>query len=745
MKIYSNVVLGGNLNYPNIIGTYSFTRNMQNKVSESVSVLDFGAEGDGITNDTNAINRAIRNVIYKGGGQVVFPPGTYSISGTLGGTFTDIDAKNVSFEITGVDARIVPISYISGYTFYFKGDFDTFKFNNMTINGNYLATAGIRIDGFYTTGYYTPSIVVENCKIYDCLGVSSSRTEVSGIRIASAENGIIRNNIVQNLSRTDWMTKRNLNVSWAGQTSSAYWIDVSGISIANCDRLTITDNLIKDISHGNSRNMDPENPTSPYPNWVVPGGTYSTFGSPPGGVSKYLKTYDCNGMIVYNGTSLTDRRKYLRQQSIIANNTMIDCENRYIKLQTNGQCIIDNNIFYLGQDEKKVAKPLCGLNYIGVPILGATAGYPGVRYGNNGLFIDSQVGNAKMTNNKFYIDDWFIGGINKIFDSYSDELVGLTPSVIGGFTYSNNDDDVFSPDLVFFQSPTDGNINEPFESYFSQFESNEIYTTKTWKTGIRVQPPRLGSTSSLYTTIKNNLITTNATFSKSSVNSTTDVAHYYFVRSTLPYGPDKATGQWIMDISNNKVYSYQFISMDISGTYSTLDVNGNTLTKEQQAALSRDYSNNWTWHVYDNFRYPQGGTNELFESGRSDIQGASYSMSPFTSNLMARNNMMGDTEGFISFPIDLKKVLDGSDFATGGSSYFYVNTAIGVNNSMKNVPDDTYSGVFRNARIYKQGSFTYIDGSFRLYRSRNCVTWDYMNYASAINILSVTMSSENIV
>jgi hypothetical protein len=99
MKIYSNVVLGGNLNYPNTIGTYSFTRNMQNKVSESVSVLDFGAEGDGVTNDTNAINRAIRNVIYKGGGQVVFPPGTYSISATLGGTFVNIDNKNVSFEI----------------------------------------------------------------------------------------------------------------------------------------------------------------------------------------------------------------------------------------------------------------------------------------------------------------------------------------------------------------------------------------------------------------------------------------------------------------------------------------------------------------------------------------------------------------------------------------------------------------------------------------------------------------------
>lgn len=745
MKIYSNVVLGGNLNYPNTIGTYSFTRNIDSKVRESVSVLDFGAVGDGVTDDTTAINRAIRNLIFKGGGRVIFPPGTYSVSSSLGGTYNDLDSKNVSFEITGIDARIVANDYINQYTLYFKGDFESFNVNNIVIDGNNYSTAGIRIDGFYTPGYYTPSIIVENCKIYNCLGVSSSRTEVSGIMIQNVENGIIRNNIVQNLSRTDWMTKRNLTASWDNQTLPAFWIDVNGVSGINCDRLTISDNLIKDISHGNSRNMNPEDTKNPYPNWVVPGGTFSTFGSPVGGISKYLKTYDCNGMRVYNGTELTNRKKYLRQQTIIINNTMIDCENRYIKLQTNGQCIIDNNIFYLGQDETKVAKPLCGLNYIDDPILGATSGYPGVRYGNNGLFIDSQVGNAKLTNNKFYIDDWFVGGVNKLFDSYADELIGLTPSVISGFTYSNPDDDVFSPDLVFFQSPTDGTINEPFESYFSQFENNEVYTTKTWKTGIRVQPPRAGATVSLYTTIKNNLITTNATFSKASVNSSTDVAHYYFVRSTLPYGPNKASGQWVMDVSNNKVYSLQFISMDISGTYSTLDVNGNTLTKEQQSALSRDYSNNWTFHVYDNFRYPQGGNNELFESGRSETQGASYSMSPFTSNLMARNNMMGDSDGFVSFPIDLKKIVTGSDFTTGGSSYFYVNTAIGVNNSMKNVPDDVYSGVWRNARIYKTGGFTYIDGSYRLYRSRNCVTWDYMNYASATNILSVTMSSENIV
>lgn len=37
------------------------------------------------------------------------------------------------------------------------------------------------------------------------------------------------------------------------------------------------------------------------------------------------------------------------------------------------------------------------------------------------------------------------------------------------------------------------------------------------------------------------------------------------------------------------------------------------------------------------------------------------------------------------------------------------------------------------------------DSIYRLYRTRNCITWDYMNYATAINIISLTMSSENVV
>jgi hypothetical protein len=49
-------------------------------ISSGVDVKSFGAKGDGITNDTAAIQRALDYVRLAGGGTVVFPLGTYLVS-----------------------------------------------------------------------------------------------------------------------------------------------------------------------------------------------------------------------------------------------------------------------------------------------------------------------------------------------------------------------------------------------------------------------------------------------------------------------------------------------------------------------------------------------------------------------------------------------------------------------------------------------------------------------------------------
>ena len=62
--------------------TGAINRSIQNKLSDYISVKDFGAVGDGTTDDTTAIQNAI-NSLSSTGGSVYFPTGQYLISTTL--------------------------------------------------------------------------------------------------------------------------------------------------------------------------------------------------------------------------------------------------------------------------------------------------------------------------------------------------------------------------------------------------------------------------------------------------------------------------------------------------------------------------------------------------------------------------------------------------------------------------------------------------------------------------------------
>ena len=75
----TNTTLTGNINYTQG-GTGATSRTVTSKLQESVSVKDFGAVGDGSTDDTTAIQNAI-NAAATGG--IYIPPGTYKISSTL--------------------------------------------------------------------------------------------------------------------------------------------------------------------------------------------------------------------------------------------------------------------------------------------------------------------------------------------------------------------------------------------------------------------------------------------------------------------------------------------------------------------------------------------------------------------------------------------------------------------------------------------------------------------------------------
>lgn len=85
--------------------TDSVTTNVEDKLAQYVSVIDFGATGDGVTDDTTAIQNAIDNFQ----GNIYFPKGDYLISSTI----------NVSANRSLVFDKNAVINYdaTSGYVF----------------------------------------------------------------------------------------------------------------------------------------------------------------------------------------------------------------------------------------------------------------------------------------------------------------------------------------------------------------------------------------------------------------------------------------------------------------------------------------------------------------------------------------------------------------------------------------------------------------------------------------------------
>ncbi len=99
--------------------TGAVNRPIDEKLSENVSVKDFGAFGDGITDDTTSFNAAILAVALSGGGVVTAPAGTYKILGTvLIPTNIQLDLCNSVITGNGIGSAtaLFESGYVSGST-----------------------------------------------------------------------------------------------------------------------------------------------------------------------------------------------------------------------------------------------------------------------------------------------------------------------------------------------------------------------------------------------------------------------------------------------------------------------------------------------------------------------------------------------------------------------------------------------------------------------------------------------------
>ena len=142
----------------------SVERNVQVKLEESVSVKDFGAVGDGVTDDTAAIQAAIDAVQVAGGGTVYVPKGQYKTTDVIRitGKVNLIGANRTNVSAIVAHHTGAAILSLKGSTgscvkfLWFGTDTTTYPKTGITLGRSSASSAGhhliehIRIQGYFS-------------------------------------------------------------------------------------------------------------------------------------------------------------------------------------------------------------------------------------------------------------------------------------------------------------------------------------------------------------------------------------------------------------------------------------------------------------------------------------------------------------------------------------------------------------------------------------------------------------------
>jgi polygalacturonase len=159
-------------------------RPISNKLAESVSVKDFGAVGDGTTNDTVAIQSAINATL---GTSLYFPEGQYKVTTTLNIT------SSINIVGASVDGVRIVTNNASSDVFYYTGT------SRLTVRNITFASSVTKTGGAYINLYSGFQALIERC-VFENSYTAINTVNASGWTIANNyfpgyTNGVIVQNV----------------------------------------------------------------------------------------------------------------------------------------------------------------------------------------------------------------------------------------------------------------------------------------------------------------------------------------------------------------------------------------------------------------------------------------------------------------------------------------------------------------------------------------------------------------------
>ena len=208
---------------------------------DSVSVIDFGAKGDAVTNDFQSIQNAINYIAIKKGGIVFFPKGTYLIKGKNNGLTDGLNIINSNITLKGEGiSSIIKQGDSSFYALSINNN--NTGSNNIKDNVKNIKIIGIKFMcniealGFSEFKHLLNIHAVTSIEISDC---TFQGFRGDGILIGSGNTaGIERHNEDVTITNCKFDGVNNDN------RNAISVIDVNGLTIDNCTfRRTTRNNM----------------------------------------------------------------------------------------------------------------------------------------------------------------------------------------------------------------------------------------------------------------------------------------------------------------------------------------------------------------------------------------------------------------------------------------------------------------------------------------------------------------------
>lgn len=257
------------------------------------NVKDYGAIGDGLTDDRTAINLAFQACFDAGSGTVFFPAQTYYISDSIGNDDYAGNTQTINITVLGETGTVINCnpSVYGNHAIYLRfQDAKQIIVKNLKINCNTKVAAGISA----TTATFADRIIIDNCTVENVHAVDNASVTTSVLPIFVQSDGwgyvcSVTNCIVNNVTRD--------------KTGLA----CQAIAIRGFASTMVSNNTVNNVRHS--------------------------------GISG--DKVDADGIVVFSHQD--GSLNYEKSATTVVNNHIRNCEGRFIKLQTNGTALVQGN------------------------------------------------------------------------------------------------------------------------------------------------------------------------------------------------------------------------------------------------------------------------------------------------------------------------------------------------------------------------------------------------------------------